>query len=379
MIHLITGVPGSGKTLYALNYVVDMAKKGAEVEGVKVERPVYYDGISNLKLPWVPLDDATKWMACPPASIIVLDEAQRIFRLRSVGAAVPEHVAALETHRHGGVDIVIITQHPKLLDTNVRRLVGRHFHVVRAFGTKSATIHEFGEVRESVDKSREGSVRHQFIYPKEAFNWYHSAEVHTHKRRIPMRVFILIGIPFCIALLAWFAAKQLSPSSSADRVKSQLKVGDSSTTGSTLSRPRTRKELIRDYLESREPLLPGLLHTAPVYAKVSDVKAMPAPSACIQSAKRGCECFTEQATRLPVPKEVCVQIVKYGWFDETRERVTSTRRDSEGIVNVIPSNAPKAANAASAPSAAPAVPTAAVIDSEIQNGSHIRRGGVAKK
>ena len=43
MIIVITGVPGSGKTLFALDYVRTMAKQD--------DRPVYYSGIAELKLP----------------------------------------------------------------------------------------------------------------------------------------------------------------------------------------------------------------------------------------------------------------------------------------------------------------------------------------
>ena len=139
MISLITGQPGAGKTLYALNFVKTRAEKE--------NRPVYYSGISDLKLPWLELDKGEDWHGVPEGSIVVIDECQRVFRPRVNGAAVPEHVSKLETHRHSGIDLVLITQHPMLADNNVRRLVGQHFHVVRAFGTKKATVHEWGEVK----------------------------------------------------------------------------------------------------------------------------------------------------------------------------------------------------------------------------------------
>jgi hypothetical protein len=56
MICLITGLPGNGKTLYALQWVKDKAEK----EG----RPVFYARIKGLKLPWT-LIDPFKWFECP--------------------------------------------------------------------------------------------------------------------------------------------------------------------------------------------------------------------------------------------------------------------------------------------------------------------------
>ena len=127
MLYLRTGLPGTGKTLFALADVKEWADKD--------KRPVYYSGIKDLKVPgWIELEDATKWPDLPANAIIIIDEAQRVFRPRHTSSAVPEHVAALETHRHKGVDLVLITQHPKLLDSNVRRLVGVHRHYVRVFG-----------------------------------------------------------------------------------------------------------------------------------------------------------------------------------------------------------------------------------------------------
>lgn len=138
MITLITGLPGACKTLYTLNYV----KAKAEKEG----RPVYYNGIPELTLPWEMIDDPEKWYELPEGAIIVIDECQRVFRPRASSAAVPMHVEKFETHRHRGYDIFLITQHPMLLDGNVRRLSGQHFHCVRTFGMQRATIHEWQQV-----------------------------------------------------------------------------------------------------------------------------------------------------------------------------------------------------------------------------------------
>jgi zona occludens toxin len=86
MIELITGLPGNAKTLYTIGEV----KRRAEAEG----RPVYYAGIKELQLDWTPIE-ADKWTDCPAGSIIVIDECQKVFRNRSLGAQPPAHVTEL--------------------------------------------------------------------------------------------------------------------------------------------------------------------------------------------------------------------------------------------------------------------------------------------
>lgn len=302
MIGLITGLPGNGKTLFALNFI----KAKAEKEG----RPVFYSGIADLMLPWTEID-GEKWMDCPPNSIIVIDECQRIYRPRSHGSNVPPHVALLETHRHQGVDIYLITQHPMLVDSNVRRLVGLHFHCVRKFGMQASTVHEWSSVKENCDKSRDDSTRHDFIFPKEAYTWYKSAEVHTHKARIPMRVWILLGVPVVVGGLGWFMYQRWQAKIHPGDVPAVGAPGVVGVAGAAPARvgPLSRAEFLAQY----EPRVKGLPHTAPVYDEVTKPVRAPYPAACLKSATR-CGCYSQQGTRLDVPQQLCEAIAEGGFF-----------------------------------------------------------------
>jgi len=298
MIHLITGQPGAGKTLYALNYVQQRPEFA--------NRAVYYSGINDLRLPWIEMDSGDQWHTLPAGSVVVVDECQRVFRPRGNGSAVPIHVEKLETHRHSGIDIVLITQHPMLLDTNVRRLVGRHMHVVRAFGMARSTVHEWAEVKDQCDKSRADSIRHDFKYPVESYNWYKSAELHTVKRRIPPRLIFLLALPIllgaCVwAVASWFDTKKTPP---------QL-VSAGKTSSSGVIQPGRKP----DPLASYAPRVAGLAYTAPRYDEVTKVDAAPFPSVCMASASQ-CRCYTDQATRADVPESLCRQIAKVGIFKD---------------------------------------------------------------
>lgn len=315
MITLITGVPGSGKTLYALN----MVKARAEKES----RTVFVNGVAECKLPWVPLDDPQKWDECPPGSIIVIDECQRVFRPRGTGAAVPSFVAALETHRHRGVDLVLITQHPMLIDTNVRRLVGQHMHVVRRFGMQKAVVHEWGAVSEVTPATIAEAVRHDFAYPAASFEWYKSAEVHTHKRRVPFRVIFLWLSPFILAGLSWYAYTRLqsfmskpNPVSApvVEATKGARLEGLRTAKADAAAAPGQRVPLSRsEYVTARTPRIPDLMHTAAVYDELTKPTRVPVPVSCIASVSR-CQCYTQEGTPYAIRDNVCREVVRSGVF-----------------------------------------------------------------
>ncbi|MDX9943772.1 MAG: zonular occludens toxin domain-containing protein [Azonexus sp.] len=303
MIYLHTGQPGAGKTLYTVWSVKQWAEKD--------QRPVYYNGIPECKVPgWIELDDPLKWFDCPPNSIIILDEAQRIFRTRGNGATVPEHVAKLETHRHLGIDLVIITQHPMLIDSNVRRLTGTHRHVMRAFGAKYAVVHEWSQVKEQCDKSRGESLKTQFAYPKEAFALYKSAEVHTHKRKIPWRVFILVVLPFLLIFCGTTLYSWWSSSKDGAKVAKGLDGVAAKAGNATAGLPVLTKE---NYLQQFQPRLAKLVHTAPVYDALTKPRRVPIPAACVASATK-CKCYTQDATGYDIDETMCREIAGGGIF-----------------------------------------------------------------
>lgn len=194
MITLITGVPGSGKSLHAVSeLLLPMQNAEIEHEGQKVKR-ILYTNIKNLLLDHVLIDkdDLLKWhLWCKPGDLICFDEVQEVWRPRSMGAQIPDSIAKLETHRHFGVDFVLVTQHPMLLDQNIRRLVGRHLHVRRVANMALAVVYEWDHASNpSMVKS--AITTRPWRYPKSAFKLYKSAEAHTKQpRRLPFAIVVM--------------------------------------------------------------------------------------------------------------------------------------------------------------------------------------------
>lgn len=319
MITLITGQPGAGKSLHTLWYVKALADK----EG----RQVYYSGIADLMIPgWIEIGPGAgdgiegphDWYKLPAGAIIVIDEAQRVYRVRAPASAVPPHVAALETHRHKGHDLFIITQHPKLVDPALRRLAGVHRHVMRAFGAKAAVVHEWNEVRPDPDLNRSDSISTTWRYPAEVFGWYKSAEVHTHKARVPLRVWLIVGSPLILLAIGygiyrWISHKTGAEGVDANRVLAQAKAGAGGSSVGGAGGGVGAARSVSDYVASFQPRIPGLPHTAPAFDEVTKPVYAPYPAGCGQMGAR-CHCFTDQGTRLDVTQALCEAIIERGFF-----------------------------------------------------------------
>ncbi|KVT36628.1 zonular occludens toxin domain-containing protein [Burkholderia ubonensis] len=194
MITLITGTPGSGKTLYTVWSLLKEAKAG---------RRIVVDGIKGLLIDHVVADE--QWIRnwhtnCQPNDVIVVDEVQRIWPPVSASVKATEDIEQLHVHRHMGVDFIVITQHPNRMNKTIRDLVGRHVHVRRLFGGRRAMLYEWDHAHNPQSGLRD-AVKTVWRYPKKVFDLYKSAEMHTKpKAVIPWALFVLP-----VALLASIA------------------------------------------------------------------------------------------------------------------------------------------------------------------------------
>lgn len=309
-VSVVTGKPGHGKTLYAVTKVDKLAKEQ--------NRQVYYNGIEGLTLDWLLLEDATQWHNpdhVPDGAIVVIDEAQRVFPPRSTGSRVPAHVQPFDTHRHRGLDIYLITQDPLLIDSFARNLAGEHIHVLRPFGTQQAKVYRWEHVVDPDSRSeRNLAVDTSFFrYPKESFDKYKSATVHTVKRKIPWK--LAIGAPLVIALLAiavTVAYKTLNKISGKNQTNDHsISSGQNPSAmrvGMVSSTPNAPPLTTEEYVKRMEPRVPDMPDSAPIYDQIATPSILPVLAGCIKMASV-CQCYTQQGTRVKnVSGEMCVAI-----------------------------------------------------------------------
>jgi len=315
MINLITGLPGACKTLFTIAYVRDLSKRD--------NRPVFYSGIPQLDaaaLGWTEID-AEKWFTAPPGSIVIIDECQRVFRPRSISKDVPEFVSKLETHRHDGIDLFLITQHPMLADSAIRRLTGNHRHIVRRFGMESSTIHQWDVVKDQPEKpaTRLDSNKTVWSFDKSVYGLYKSAEVHTVKRSIPKRLFLVFMIPVALVIAGWyvyhFQHVQSHP---------ELKTNPVNSSGSALgSQPSNLEKFdyknavddAKEFVYKETPRVADFPHTAPKYDKLTEATVAPFPVGCVKT-EHSCSCFSQQATPVKTSQATCERIVDQGIFED---------------------------------------------------------------
>jgi zona occludens toxin len=335
VITLLTGLPGNGKTLFALWYI----KTKADRE----RREVFYHNVKDLDTAkvgnWMPCDPK-RWMDLPHGSIILIDECQEIFPKIPNGAKPPEHYEELAKHRHKGFDIYLITQHPTLIDNFARRLVGQHFHSVRKFGLQRATIYEWSSCSPSPEtpSSQKSAVSLKWKYPPEVFTWYKSAEVHTVKRAIPMKLVLAVLFVVAVPAIGYYALDRFQQRGKVapDQIAAQPAVaGVAGPSGASYggSKPFDPVEDARNYVAMNTPRIEGLPQTAPKYDPLTVPVRVPVPAACIQvglasSGKVSCKCYTQQGTPMAVEFNMCVEFARNGYFqdfDAERDRQQDER------------------------------------------------------
>lgn len=319
MLYLITGANGAGKTLNALKWVRERQ--------LKENRPVFHNGrfepVPGGELASWQAIDMKDWQAQPDGAIFFVDECHNDFPLRPPTSAPPDYVKALAEHRRRGFDFYLITQHPQNIDAFVRRLIGTpgwHRHLKRVFGAEVVSVLEWSSVNPNCEKAGSGASAQVSTvrFPTEVFSWYKSASLHTAKKRIPKAVWLLGVCAVVVPALGYFAYTRL-PGKAAQAVAAGAPAVAPGSAPVVGARPAERLAApsVAEYVSLRAPRVPGLPQTAPVYDEVTRPVDAPFPAACISMGPR-CECFTQQATRIKVPLEMCRQIVAGGFFVDWR-------------------------------------------------------------
>lgn len=206
MITVITGTPGAGKTLYAISKLL-LPLIGTHVpvtddDGVTTMHPrTIYTNIRGLLIEHELIDAGDNqglkdWhLWAKPGAVIVFDEFQRAWPPRANGSKVPDEIQALDTHRHMGVDFVLITQNVINTDRHVHGLVGRHLHVRRMANMPLCIVYEWDHCSRQLLYAK-SLTKQPWRYDKKVFKLYRSADAHTKQpRKVPGLVwFMLAGL-----------------------------------------------------------------------------------------------------------------------------------------------------------------------------------------
>lgn len=324
-ITLITAVPGGGKTIYAVWYILRKA--------VEDQRTIYTVGIPELKLPTIrqsykqiktwferekievaneyqqdlPDDEIpTRLLNFQEGSLIVIDEVQ--FCWPSSGSREPgEDITYLTKHRHHGLEIVLITQAPQLVHKNVLAVVDKHLHIRKSwFGRQIFEWPEYCSTTRAVS-SRMSAVRKSYKLPKEAYGLYRSATLHVKPTMtVPIMAYM---IPLILVFVGYFAWK------SYNAIVARGKPQETITAQSKL--PEQPLQLQASNLSPTSLSQPSQPYPAPqplrvTFPVVSDRVDWSKVMACI-SSKTQCKCYGYSSELLVIPPDTCRLAVINGW------------------------------------------------------------------
>ena len=300
---LVTGVPGSSKTLYTVAVLLqDLLKSTVEIAGES--KPVkLFTNIKNLLLEHdhINADNLNKWPEWAQAGdVICFDEVQEVWRIRAMGVKPSPAIEKLETHRHMGVDLILITQHPMLLDQNIRRLVGRHIHFrpFQFFGLKFAVGYEWDHASNpAMVKSAMSTFT--FWHKKKYYALYKSAEAHTKQnRKMPFAIWILGA-----ALLALLIGSPML----FKRLDTRFNGAPASTTTTTVTKGDTANLLKPPVVQNELPDTPEIPKELKIIYPLEDLQKIPTefkPVGCI-ATKLKCTCYGQAGDVIEVIEAQC--------------------------------------------------------------------------
>lgn len=309
---LLTGVPGAGKTLRMMEYMEAALKEG---------RPCFVCNVDGLNVPGaIPFDDPHKWQELPPTAVLFVDEAQRYFRARRGMIDPPESITAMETIRHDGVCIVMTTQQPTYLDKHIRGLIGHHEHLVEVVASRISNVYTFRSTRDEVTPGSLADATYEmWNHPRRLHGAYTSAEVHTKKTLIPLRIKALAALALVVVGYLVYAFMPKSEASVGQKPAQAAPAAGLASSGSHAverDQPMTRTEYAQRHLPR--------FATMPWTAEVFDGRQVTAdPQLMCMSSREGedvngdqreasCTCLTEQGTVYEISQPECRRIARFG-------------------------------------------------------------------
>lgn len=304
MLYLVTGMPGNGKTLYAVDWLIrHMETDAKSVKGGAIPRTFYtdiegfdFDAVEKLTGYRV-LPAPQDWRETPKGSVLVYDEAHRIFpSTGKPGRSEDARVRDMDTHRHGGYDLLFITQWPSKVHHEIRQLVGEHVHLNRAMGMETAGLFRWPRVQADPydERQREKAEEEIWKFPKDRYSLYTSSTLHTnsHKFKIPKKVWSGLSSLVMVMLVLWALwAFVVKKDANADEATEEKGASQSALALAAPASP------------SDSDLIPGAgAH------RVIATEPAPSLAGCVASDER-CRCFNSEGFQIDMTVHECKRVL----------------------------------------------------------------------
>lgn len=315
MIYLITGTPGTGKTAKAMSMVLNN-----DMDLFKDDngdwRPLFSVGVPEVNKKILPINDVPQedfkakplHENFPLGSCIIVDEASEIYPNRSMSSKLPEHVEGLNKLRHYGLTLILITQHPRMIDPFVLSLVGCHIHLERKqVGSKQ---YKWFAPQSSFSQSAFSLAESSIYVPdKRVFGLYKSSSMHIKfKKKVPKWLYALAILPILLIGLLFYFSSSLNGLAGEVEQEKSAKTESEKTASEPVSLERFRGgdsaagQSLKP--EDFKPTVQGMPESAPIYDNIRKVADFPQIVGCVAS-EDDCNCYTQQGTPVAMEESQC--------------------------------------------------------------------------
>lgn len=323
MMILISGQPGNGKTLKALDLARREYERNAEAVKAGKETPRrFFTNVAGATVqenagafPWFePIPEDNDWTKLPDGSYVLYDEAHadgKTPELARYGLLFPStgvpgeshdpRIRAMSTHRHRGFDLVFVTQWPSKIHHNVRQLIGEHIHMNRALGLQRAGTVKWTRVQPDPydERARDKAEEEIWSYPKDLYGRYASASLHTatYKFKIPAKLWSGLSVLVVVLLIVWGFWSYAHRDKPEDDKAQQAALAEGRAAPGAPPAPVVVSELL----------------VAPPTGIYTSLNASPTPRIVgYIDSPRGCRMWNDKGEQLDIAQDECQRMVAKG-------------------------------------------------------------------
>lgn len=313
MIILITGALGTGKTALAVKLLTEHKyyPDNAVIVGVREWKGKghFYTLKSQVEAP--ANQKLIEEIGTLSGTVYLVDEGKKIWPSRIAGKQAPVFIDThLAESRSIAQDWIITAQAPGQIDVALRRLVGRHIHLLKTpLGIKYS---EAGECRDDLEFSADESRKYEF--PAESLALYRSDDEVTDLQKkglkLPKRlIFLMFLITFLFGVIYYFA-NQSTMLGFGEKPEAKKEEGGFMQSAAPSSATAQQQQQQNNEILPLSKA-PGIYYYAPQNPHYPELaKAPRIPQSCLKSKSQGCVCYDQYQNRIQdFPLKRCEDIV----------------------------------------------------------------------
>ncbi|KHT38044.1 zonular occludens toxin domain-containing protein [Vibrio sinaloensis] len=304
---------------------IEMYEEALAVLGI-TEEELTHEHIEQMNLSWKQFHDPTLIHELPSGAVILVDEVQNIWPIRTASKVTPKDVEHVATHRHNGQDLCYISQDFKDVDNFIRRRLQEYRHYEFIGGDD---LHEFFHIR-AFDPAKPADMakteKRKITRDSKYYGLYLSSIKHTQvvktdptialgRKMVANSISWIVAIILVLAVGGYYFYSTLVAADEPVLEDQQADIPSSSSTLNTSSYPTQQRHQSKlDYIVRHHPRFEALPFSAPVYDELTNNPSEYPTLTCV-IIENDCSCYTQQASAYSIDAIACINIARFGYFD----------------------------------------------------------------